>query len=56
MMYNINDLEWDEDILWELDILISMLLLVKFFSYVYGYIDECMLLGVKIFIVGCVGD
>lgn len=56
MMYNINDLEWDEDILRELDIPISMLPLVKPSSYVYGHTDERMLSGAKIPIAGCAGD
>ncbi|EQG37203.1 glycerol kinase [Clostridioides difficile DA00128] len=55
-MYNINDLEWDEDILRELDIPISMLPLVKPSSYVYGHTDERMLSGAKIPIAGCAGD
>ena len=56
MMYNINDLEWDEDILRELNIPISMLPLVKPSSYVYGHTDERMLSGAKIPIAGCAGD
>ncbi|MCC0716545.1 glycerol kinase GlpK [Clostridioides sp. ES-S-0077-01] len=56
MMYNINDLEWDKDILRELDIPISMLPLVKPSSYVYGHTDERMLSGAKIPIAGCAGD
>lgn len=56
MMYNINNLEWDKDILRELDIPISMLPLVKPSSYVYGHTDERMLSGAKIPIAGCAGD
>ncbi|MCC0628747.1 MULTISPECIES: glycerol kinase GlpK [unclassified Clostridioides] len=56
MMYNINALEWDKDILRELDIPISMLPLVKPSSYVYGHTDERMLSGAKIPIAGCAGD
>ncbi|MBH9817445.1 glycerol kinase GlpK, partial [Clostridioides difficile] len=47
---------WDEDILRELDIPISMLPLVKPSSYVYGHTDERMLSGAKIPIAGCAGD
>ncbi|EQF25683.1 glycerol kinase [Clostridioides difficile CD160] len=56
MMYNINSLEWDKDILRELDIPISMLPSVKPSSYVYGHTDERMLSGAKIPIAGCAGD
>lgn len=55
MMFNINDLKWDEDILRELDIPLSMLPEVKPSSYIYGYTNELML-GEPIPIAGCAGD
>ena len=55
MMFNINDLKWDEDILRELDIPLSMLPEVKPSSYIYGYTNELML-GESIPIAGCAGD
>ena len=45
MMYNIKELKWDEDILKELNIPISMLPKVKPSSYIYGHTDEQMLAG-----------
>lgn len=56
MMFNINKLKWDEDILKELDIPLSMLPEVKPSSYIYGHTNEHMLAGAKIPIAGCAGD
>lgn len=56
MMYNIKELKWDEDILKELNIPISMLPKVKPSSYIYGHTDEQMLAGAQIPIAGCAGD
>ena len=56
MMYNINTLEWDEDILKELDIPEIMLPEVKESSYVYGYTDSGLFADIKIPIAGCAGD
>ena len=55
MMFNINDLKWDEDILRELDIPLSMLPEVKPSSYIYGYTNEHVL-GESVPISGCAGD
>ncbi|WP_027701749.1 glycerol kinase GlpK [Metaclostridioides mangenotii] len=56
MMFNINALVWDEEILDELDIPKSMLPEVKPSSYLYGYTDDHMLAGAEIPISGCAGD
>lgn len=56
MMFNINTLKWDEDILAELGIPKVMLPDVKPSSYLYGYTDEHMLAGAEIPISGCAGD
>ena len=56
MMYNINTLEWDEDILKELDIPEIMLPEVKESSCVYGYTDSGLFADIKIPIAGCAGD
>ena len=56
MMYNIKELKWDEEILKELNIPLSMLPEVKPSSYVYGHTDEQMLAGAQIPISGCAGD
>ena len=55
MMFNINELKWDEEILKELDIPKSMLPEVKPSSYIYGKTDE-HILGEEIPIAGCAGD
>ncbi|PKN10706.1 MAG: glycerol kinase [Deltaproteobacteria bacterium HGW-Deltaproteobacteria-7] len=55
MLYNIKDLRWDEKILKELDIPISMLPEVKPSSAVYGHTDA-RLFGVEIPIAGDAGD
>ena len=56
MMYNIKELKWDEEILKELNIPLSMLPEVKPSSYIYGHTDEQMLAGAQIPISGCAGD
>ena len=55
MLFNINTLEWDEDILAELDIPRSMLPEVKSSSCIYGEADSSFL-GGPIPIAGAAGD
>ncbi|MEE1078018.1 MAG: glycerol kinase GlpK [Agathobacter sp.] len=55
MLFNINTLEWDKEILEELDIPESMLPEVKPSSYIYGYTDPSFF-GAKIPIAGAAGD
>lgn len=55
MLFNINDLKWDEDILKELDIPVSMLPTPTESSKIYGYTDSS-LLGGEIPIAGAAGD
>ena len=55
MMYNINELKWDEDILKELDIPISMLPEVHDSSEIYGKCSK-HILGAEIPIAGIAGD
>lgn len=55
MMFNINELKWDKDILNELDIPLSMLPEVKPSSYIYGNTDM-HILGEEVPIAGCAGD
>ena len=55
MLFNINTLEWDEDILKELNIPKSMLPAAKPSSFVYGLTDK-ELLGAEIPISGAAGD
>ena len=55
MMFNINELKWDEDILRELNIPLSMLPEVKPSSCVYGNTD-IHILGEEVPIAGCAGD
>lgn len=55
MLFNINTLEWDEDILRELDIPKSMLPEAKPSSCVYGMSDSSFL-GAEIPIAGAAGD
>ena len=55
MMYNINDLKWDDDILAELDIPKSMLPEVKDSSCIYGNASK-HILGREIPIAGIAGD
>ena len=56
MMYNINTLEWDKDILKELDIPEIMLPEVKESSCIYGYTDSGLFADTRIPIAGCAGD
>ncbi|MGL5574730.1 MAG: glycerol kinase GlpK [Sarcina sp.] len=56
MLFNINTLEWDEEILEILNIPKSMLPKVKSSSEIYGYTDKNMLAGAEIPISGCAGD
>ena len=55
MMYNINELKWDEDILKELNIPSSLLPEVKDSSFVYGNASK-HILGREIPIAGIAGD
>ncbi|WP_434793390.1 Glycerol kinase [Terrisporobacter petrolearius] len=55
MMFNINELKWDEDILKELNIPLSMLPKVKPSSYIYGNTDM-HIFGEEVPIAGCAGD
>lgn len=55
MLFNINTLEWDDEILAELDIPKNMLPEAKPSSYVYGYSDPSFL-GGEIPIAGAAGD
>ncbi len=55
MLFNINTLEWDEDILKELNIPASMLPAAKPSSFVYGYTVK-ELFGAEIPIAGAAGD
>lgn len=55
MLFNINTLEWDEDILQELDIPRSMLPTPMPSSYIYGYSDASFF-GAEIPIAGAAGD
>lgn len=55
MMFNINDLTWDKDILELLDIPVCMLPQVRPSCQVYGYTDSS-LLGAAIPIAGAAGD
>jgi len=56
MLYNIKDLKWDEKILAEMNIPMSMLPEVKPSSEVYGYTHEKTFGGAKIPISGIAGD
>ena len=55
MLFNINDLRWDEEILTELEIPVSMLPPVYPSSHLFGYTAESFL-GGKIPIAGAAGD
>ncbi len=55
MLFNINTLEWDEEICAELDIPMNILPEVKPSSCVYGYADTAFL-GAQIPIAGAAGD
>ena len=56
MLFNINTLQWDEDILKILDIPKSMLPEVKDSSEIYGYTDEYTFGGAQIPISAVIGD
>lgn len=56
MLFNIKDLKWDEKILSELDIPMSMLPEVKQSSEVYGVTDKHTFGGAEIAISGIAGD
>ncbi|MCK8624139.1 glycerol kinase GlpK [Apilactobacillus xinyiensis] len=56
MLFNINDLKWDEEILSLLDIPKSMLPKVKSSSEVYGYTAGYSFYGVQVPIAGIAGD
>ena len=56
LLYNIRDLKWDEKILKELDIPMSMLPQVRPSSEVYGHTDENTFGGANIPIAGIAGD
>lgn len=56
MIYNIKTLKWDEDLLGELDIPISMLPEVKPSSCIYGHTDPQTFGGARIPIAGDAGD
>lgn len=56
MLFNIKDLKWDEKILSELDIPMSMLPAVKQSSEVYGVTDKHTFGGAEIAISGIAGD
>ena len=56
MLYNIGELKWDEKILKELNIPMSMLPTVKPSSEVYGYTDEKTFGGAELPIAGIAGD
>ncbi len=56
LLYNIKDLKWDEKILTELDIPMSMLPEVRPSSEVYGYTDGNTFGGANIPIAGIAGD
>ena len=55
MMFNINDLKWDEEILAEMDIPLNMLPEARPSSEVYGYPDSAFF-GGEIAIAGAAGD
>ena len=58
LLYNIYDLDWDDELLALFDIPKSMLPEVKDSSYIYGYSDETLLTGIhfKAPICGIAGD
>ena len=56
MIYNIRDLKWDEKLLEELDIPLSMLPQVRQSSEIYGVTDPHTFAGAKIPIAGIAGD
>lgn len=56
MIYNINTLEWDKEMLKVLDIPSSMLPTVNESSRVYGYTEKSLFYGTSIAIAGVAGD
>ncbi|MEG0249831.1 MAG: glycerol kinase GlpK [Peptostreptococcus sp.] len=56
MIFNINDLDWDEELVNMFDIPKSMLPNVMPSSSIFGHTDEKMLAGARIPISGCAGD
>lgn len=56
MMFNIHDLQWDEEILAKLDIPRSMLPEVRSNSEIYGYTEPVHFYGCEIPIAGLAGD
>ncbi len=56
MLFNIKELKWDERMLKELDIPLSMLPEVKESSTIYGFTDEKTFGGARIPIAGVAGD
>ena len=56
MLFNINTLQWDEDILKILNIPKSILPEVRGSSEIYGYTDEYTFGGAKIPISSVIGD
>jgi glycerol kinase len=56
MLFNINDLKWDEKILQALDIPLEMMPDVKMSSEIYGYTHEKTFGGASIPIAGAAGD
>lgn len=56
MLFNIHTLDWDDDLLKELDIPRAMLPTVQSSSEVYGYTDERTFGGANIPIAGIAGD
>jgi glycerol kinase len=56
LLYNIKELEWDNKLLVELDIPLSLLPEVKPSSYLYGVTEPSTFGGIEIPITGVVGD
>lgn len=56
MIFNINNLTWDKDLIEKFDIPESMLPEAKASSTIFGHTDEKMLAGARIPISGCAGD
>lgn len=56
ILYNINELEWDSDILERLDIPTAILPEVKPSSYIYGETDPEVFFGHRVPIAGIAGD
>ncbi|MDP8033905.1 glycerol kinase GlpK [Pasteurella atlantica] len=56
MIYNIHDMQWDEELLALFDIPKSLLPEVKSSSEIYGYVDSRYIQGGKVPIAGIAGD